>query len=112
MPCLEETTSAGSLDRGGPPRGQSRNNCQKVHVATSSVGCGDAFTPSVYSAVASLQACFAFLLGQRVGEASNPGPLVARDSPACQDKRDPCRGVRVGEAKNPGLPPLALNLKA
>ncbi|CAE7423514.1 OTU5 [Symbiodinium pilosum] len=75
------------------------------------VGCGDALVPYMCSAVASLQVCFAYLCGMRVGEASHPGPEIGQTDAAHQVKHDHSTGVRVGEAKNPGPSPFGPELE-
>ena len=75
------------------------------------VGCGDALVPYLYTAVASLQGCFAYLCGTKVGEASHPGPERGKPSAAAQVKHDPSTGVRVGEASNPGPSPFGPELE-
>ena len=55
-------------------------------------------TVGALSAVVRKDESFAWLLGERIGEAKNPGPLaVATSSPGGSGR---FRGVRVGEAKN------------
>ena len=78
---------------------------------TKLVGCGDALVPFMYSTIASLQSCFAYLRGMRVGEASHPGPVTCRVIAASQVKHDPNTGVRIGEAKNPGPSPFGPELE-
>ena len=79
--------------QGSPPRA-----CP----SQSQVCCSDAMMPFMYATLTSLQACFAYLRGMRVGEASHPGPVSACISLGRQVRHDPSRGVRIGEAKNPG----------
>ena len=110
--CDGKTTIAGSLDHGSLPVGELQADDRKLQAVQSQVRCGDAFAPFVYSAVASLQACFAYLMGKRVGEASNPGPLQTKDTSSRQIRYDPSCGVRIGEAKNPGPSPFGPELES
>ena len=93
-----------------PGQGKSDNQSRQFKGAQL-VGCGDALVPYMYTAVASLQNCFAYLCGTRVGEASHPGPGTGQAGEARQVKHDSSTGVRIGEAKNPGPSPFGPELE-
>ena len=109
LPSMNRTQPAEVLDRLGLPMSKPQAS-RRDHSPKNQVRYGDAMTPFLYSALASLQSCFAYLQGMRVGEASHPGPKQGGDSSACQIKHDPHTG-RIGEATNPGPSPFGPELE-
>ena len=99
-----------TTSKGESGRAQSVGHRPQIH-GDNRVGCGDALLPYMFSAVASLQECFAYLRGMRVGEASNPGPVTGKHGAAKQVKHDHTTGVRIGEASNPGPSPFGPELE-
>ena len=108
---LNRTQLAELLDQFGLPSPEPQA-CRRVPSSTSQASCGDVMTPYIYAALASVQSCFAFLKGVRVGEASNPGPGQVDGTSVRQIKHDPHTGVRIGEAQNPGPSPFGPELES
>ena len=107
----KEGLLVGRVEELGLPKPGSHANRQRADPLRHPVCCGDALTPVLISTMASLQACFAYLTGMRVGEASHPGPISTKDSTSSRTKFDPHTGVRIGEAKNPGPSPFGPELE-
>ena len=102
LPPQKHIHLAGILDQFTLPVPETQVLPQCACPPQNQVCCSDAMMPFIYSTLASLHACFAYLQGMRVGEASHPGPVSTCDCLGRQVKHDPCLGVRIGEAKNPG----------
>ena len=121
LPCIQgkpdvplqqqEAYLAGILEQFGSPDAASGANLPRDEISDLQACCGNAGTPFLYSVLTSLQSCFAFLQGTRVGEALHPGPLSAKVNAAQQVDHDPSVGVRIGEAKNPGPSPFGPELE-
>ena len=121
LPCItgkpdvplqqQEAYLADTLEQSGPPAATSGANLQRVDIADCQACRENTGTPFLYSVLTSLQSCFAFLQGTRVGEASHPGPLSTKVNAAQQVRHDPSVGVRIGEAKNPGPSPFGPELE-
>ena len=100
------------VEQFGQPVADSGASFRSFPQVPSHVRCGDAFAPFLHATFASLQSCFDYLKGTRVGEASHPGPSNMQVEARQQVKHDPNVGIRIGEAQNPGPSPLGPELEA
>ena len=101
LPTQQATKLAWIREQFSVPVHEPNVPCQRVSLRQNQVCCGEALPSLIYSTLASLQSCFAYLQGMRVGEAAHPGPRPTQVSLGSQVKHDPNTGVRIGEAKNP-----------
>ena len=84
-----EAHLAAIVEQFGQPAADSGASLHRFQQLHSHVRRGDAIAPFLYATLASLQTCFAYLQGTRVGEASRPGPSNTEVGASLQVKHDP-----------------------